>query len=411
MSLEVHVARQAVFDRTNNVVAYELLFRALPDATSTVRNDDLASWQVLSASFLDIGLDSLLKGRRALINVPRSMLLDDRLRSLPPDVIGLEILENVQPDDEILAACRELRKLGYLMLLDDYTGRPEHEAFLDVVDWVKVDLRAISGNDSASLALQLKRRKLRLLAEKVETVEERDAALAAGYDFFQGYFLHRPRVVSGRTLNARHNTKLKLLSLLGADQFTLEKVESAIAPDVGLCYRLIQYSNSARFGAPREISSLRQCLMRLGENETRRWMTFVLLPSLGAGRSTEVVDAALVRARMCELLADQAGLKMAKSLAFMAGMFTLIDALLGAPMAEVVQQLGLGEELAGALLGRNQGPLGALVRIAESYERATPQELAPYCRQLKLQLADVADIYLQALQWTAEVTETGVPSK
>ncbi|MGC4050861.1 MAG: HDOD domain-containing protein [Paludibaculum sp.] len=247
---------------------------------------------------------------------------------------------------------------GYLLLLDDYTGRPEFEPFLDVVDWVKVDLRAVSTGESANLARQLKRRKLRLLAEKVETVEERDAALAAGYDFFQGYFLHRPRVVSGRTLNARHNTKLKLLSLLGADQFTLEKVESAIAPDVGLCYRLIEYSNSARFGAPREISSLRQCLMRLGENETRRWMTFVLLPTLAPGRSTEIVDAALTRARMCELLADAAGLRMAKSLAFMAGMFTLMDALLGAPMTEVVQQLGLGEELAGALLGRIRDPWG-----------------------------------------------------
>ncbi|QOY85297.1 EAL and HDOD domain-containing protein [Paludibaculum fermentans] len=411
MSLEVHVARQAVFDRTNNVVAYELLFRALPDATATTRNDELASWQVLSASFLDIGLDSLLKGRRALINVPRSMLLDDRIRSLPSDVIGLEILENVQPDAEVLAACRELRKLGYLLVLDDYTGLPEFDPLLELVDWVKVDFRAISGADSVRIARRLKERKLRMLAEKVETVEERDSALAAGYDYFQGYFLHRPRVVSGRTLNARHNTKLKLLTLLGADQFTLEKVEAAIAPDVGLCYRLIQYSNSARFGAPREISSLRQCLMRLGENETRRWMTFVLLPTLAAGRSTEIIDAALIRARMCELLAEEAGLKLAKSLAFMAGMFTLMDALLGAPMREVVQQLGLGEELASVLLGRSEGPLGALVRIVESYERASPQELEPHCRQLLLPVGVVADVYLRALQWTAEVTETGVPAK
>ncbi len=192
MSLEVHVARQAVFDRANNVVAYELLFRALPDAISTSRNDELASWQVLSASFLDIGLDSLLKGRRALINVPRSMLLDDRIRSLPADVIGLEILENVQPDPEVLEACRELRKLGYLLVLDDYTGLSESDPLLELVDWVKVDFRAISGADSFKLARQLKQRKLLMLAEKVETVEERDSALSAGYDYFQGYFLHRP---------------------------------------------------------------------------------------------------------------------------------------------------------------------------------------------------------------------------
>lgn len=122
-----------------------------------------------------------------------------------------------------MAACRELRKLGYLLVLDDYTGLPEFDPLLELVDWVKVDFRAISGADSVRIARRLKERKLRMLAEKVETVEERDSALAAGYDYFQGYFLHRPRVVSGRTLNARHNTKLKLLTLLGADQFTLER--------------------------------------------------------------------------------------------------------------------------------------------------------------------------------------------
>lgn len=403
MSQEVHVARQAIYDRANNVVAYELLFRALPDDTSSFRNDDIASWQVLSASFLDIGLDALLKGRRALVNVPRNMLLDERIYSLPPDVIGLEILEDVEPDEEVLDVCRSLRSKGYLVVLDDYVGQPMAEPILDVIDWVKVDLRVLAQDEAAKLARQLKRRKLRVLAEKVETQAERDMAMAAGYDFFQGYYLHRPRVVGGRTLPSSLNAKLKLLRMLSCKDFNLNRVKEVIESDVALCYRLVQYCNSARFGARREITGLRQCLMRLGEEETRRWIAIVLLPTLAKGRSPEITETALARARMSELLTASITPSIHPSEAFMAGMFSLLDAVLQVPMTDVVQQLGLCGEVSDALLHRGETALGSLVQLVESYESVFSDELQPLCRNLGISLDAAGDAYLKALHWTAHV--------
>ncbi|QOY90238.1 EAL and HDOD domain-containing protein [Paludibaculum fermentans] len=410
MFQEVHVARQAIYDRDNRPVAYELLFRALPDATCSLRNDELASWQVLSAGFLDIGLDSLLNGRRALVNVPRNMLLDERIYSLPADVIGLEILEDVVPDGEVLDMCRALRARGYLLVLDDYIGQAFSEPLLDVIDWVKVDLRALENGDSAKLARALKRRNLRLLAEKVETEEERDMALAAGYDYFQGYFLHRPKVVGGRSLTSNLQAKLKLLQLLGSSDFSLNKVRAIIESDVGLCYRLIQYSNSVRFGARHAITGLRQCLMRLGEDETRRWITIALLPTLAPGGSSEVTESALTRARMCELLTKDAGPLIFPAQAFMAGMFTLMDAVLRLPKPEVVEQLGLSKELSDALLHRGESALGTLLQLVEAYESCLPEELQPLCEQLGVTLEAASDAYIQALQWTAEVTGVQEPA-
>ncbi len=408
MSQEVHVARQAIYDRANKVVAYELLFRALPDATCSLRNDELASWQVLSAGFLDIGLDVLLKGRRALVNVPRSMLLDERIQSLPADVIGLEILEDVEPDEEVLEKCRSLRARGYLVVLDDYVGRPVSEPLLDVIDWVKVDFRALTNGDAAKLAGQLKKRPLRLLAEKVETEGEHDLALAAGYDYFQGYFLHRPRVVGGRSISSGLHAKLRLLQLLSSRSFSLRRVAAVIESDVSLCYRLIQYSNSVRFGARREITGLRQCLMRLGEDETRRWIVLALLPTLSAGQSSEIEDAALARARMCELLTRQILPSVPPSEAFMAGMFTLMGALLHMPTEEVVHQAGLSDELSDALLHRGESDLEVLVQLVESYESLHAEELLPLCRRLGIPLEAVSDTYLRALQWTAEIKGAAV---
>ncbi|MGC4049179.1 MAG: HDOD domain-containing protein [Paludibaculum sp.] len=403
MPQEVQVARQAIYDRTNNVVAYELLFRALPNENCSTRNDDLATWQVLSAGFLDIGLDALLKGRRALVNVPRSMLLDERVYTLPADVIGLEILEDVEPDAEVLEMCRTLRAKGYLVVLDDYVGQPMAEPILDVVDWVKVDFRALAAADVPKLTRQLKRRKLRLLAEKVETQAERDLALAAGYDFFQGYFLHRPRVVGGKSLPSSVHAKLKLLQLLSARDFSLNKVKEIIERDVALCYRLIQYSNSARFGARREIIGLRQCLMRLGEDETRRWIAIVLLPTLAKGRSPVITETALARARMSELLCSRIGSDVHPSEAFMAGMFSLMDAVLQMPMPEVVQQMGLCGEISDALLHRGESPLATLVQLVESYESVFSEELQPLCRSLGISLEAAGEAYINALDWTAHI--------
>lgn len=401
---EVHVARQAIYDRANHPVAYELLFRALPGASNSCRNDEVASWQVLSAGFLDIGLDFLTKGRRALVNVPRSMLLDDRIYSLPADVIGLEILEDVEPDSEVVEVCRTLRARGYLVVLDDYVGQASSEPLLDVIDWVKVDFCALKNGDAARLARELKKRRLRLLAEKVETEEQRDIALAAGYDYFQGYFLHRPKVVAGRTVSSGVQAKLKLLQLMSSGDFSLNKIRGIIESDVALCYRLIQYTNSARFGARREITGLGQCLMRLGEDETRRWITMALLPTLAPGGSSEITESALARARMCEVLTQVTDPLIFPSQAFMAGMFTLMDALLRLPMQEVVEQLNLSKELADALLHRGESALGTLLQLVESYEQLPPAELQPLCERLGVSLEDAGDAYLQSLRWTAEVT-------
>lgn len=410
MPVEVQVARQAIYDRTNKAIAYELLFRALADSACSTRNDDLASWQVLSTGFLDIGLDALLKGRRALVNVPRAMLLDDRIRSLPADVIGLEILEDVEPDAEVLEAIRALRASGYLMVLDDYIGLPESEPLLDVVEWVKVDLRAIGVSRAAALAKELAPRGLRLLAEKVETQEERDAAMAAGYDYFQGYFLHRPRLVGGRTLATSLEAELKLLHLLASGDFNLQAVRTVVEGDVALCYRLIRYTNSVRFGGRHEITSIRQCLMRLGEDETRRWIALVLLPTLSAGRSPEIADAALTRARMCELITRQADTQIPPSVAFTAGLFTLMDAVLDMPMPDVVHELGLNGALSDALLHQGESSLGTLLEIVEAYERAPVEEIVPQCTDLQIPLETVGDAYLMAVQWTAEVSGVKVPT-
>jgi c-di-GMP-related signal transduction protein len=400
--MDMLVARQAIFDQSKKVVGYELLFRAAPDASQSSRSDLLASTHVLSGGFFDIGIDRLLDGRKAFVNVPGDLLISEMLRALPPDVIALEILETVVADSAILDACRELKHLGFTLVLDDYTGQIEAEPLLRWVDWVKVDFRSIQGDQAFVLSQKLSRMGKALLAEKVETEEEFEAAAKAGYSYFQGYFLHRPRIVVGHSVPTRSIHLLRLLSLLSApDDLDLRLLEAAISQDVGLTLKLIRYSNSARFGGT--VSSLRQCLVRLGLLEIRRCISILAFPHLSAGECPALIQQAVVRGRMCENLAVEIGRDDLRAQAFLTGMFSLLDAIMRVPMSQIVRELTLSSDVEAALLHEHgsESRLGALLRAVESYEMADLQELSEQASRLLVTMPKLGEAYVEAIQWAA----------
>jgi EAL and modified HD-GYP domain-containing signal transduction protein len=393
--MQTFVARQAVFDRENRVVAYELLFRTAQGTNASVRSDGTATWHVAASAFLDIGMEYVVKGKRALLNTTRDVLLDDRLLALPPSIVGLEILETVEPDQEVLQACTRLKERGYLLALDDYTGDERSAPLLALADWVKVDFRALPRGRLEEVTRDLLGAGKRLLAEKVETEEERNLAAAARYELFQGYFLHRPNIVSGRSIPAGQLVKLQLLTAVSSPECTLEKVEGIVQRDLGLSYKLVRYANSPLFGGRRATTSLRQCLLRLGEREVRRWVAMALLPQIATGAAPELVESALIRARMCESIADWSGQTELQQKAFMTGMFSLLDAILKTPMSQIVEELELDGEIAAALSPEPSATseLASLLAAVKSYETEE--------RAAHLPVEVVGRAYMDALHWIA----------
>src|SRR5580698_9476100 len=143
--MDVLVARQAIFDRDRRVYGYELLFRsnALQDEFDGTEGG-LATKQVLANSLLVIGLENLVGTKKAFINFGRMPLLQGWHVSLPQANTVIELLETVEPDDEVLGACRLLRAQGYQLALDDFVFRPGWECLLDVADVVKVEIQSAS---------------------------------------------------------------------------------------------------------------------------------------------------------------------------------------------------------------------------------------------------------------------------
>jgi c-di-GMP-related signal transduction protein len=405
--MDVLVARQAIFDRDRRVYGYELLFRS-----NAARNEfdgtegGLATQQVLANSLLVIGLDNLVGTKKAFVNFGRGPLLQGWHSSLPRENTVIEVLETVEPDAEVIEACRKLRADGYQIALDDFVFRPGYEALLEVADLLKIEIHSLPRPEQKQLVQSAKARGLQVLAEKVETHEEFDWARQAGYDFFQGYFFARPVIVRGRQIPAAKAHCLRLLQEAQRPELDFERLEVLILEDVSLSYQLLRYVNSPLFALTSNIRSIRQALMFFGETELRKWIVLATLARTAENKPSELIRHSLVRARFCESVARLARKDLEQS-AFLTGLFSLLEALIDRPLEETLSGICLAPEIAAVLNSHapERDPLAGVYQLARAYEVADWQRVEEIAAQLGIPLASLGEVYCAATGWAQQVLE------
>jgi c-di-GMP-related signal transduction protein len=407
--MDALVARQAIFDRDRRVYGYELLFRS-----DAARNEfdgtegNLATRQVLANSLLVIGLDNLVGTKKAFVNFGRGPLVQGWHASLPRGSTVIEVLESVEPDAEVLDACRKLRAQGYQIALDDFVLRPGWEGLLEVADLIKIEVQSIPRPEQKLLVQSSKARGLQVLAEKVETYEEFEWARQAGYDYFQGYFFARPVIVRGRQIPAAKLHCLRLLQEAQRPELDFDRLEVLILEDVSLSYQLLRYVNSPLFALTSNIRSIRQALLFFGETELRKWISLATLSRTAEDKPSELIRHSLVRARFCESVArmSQKGLEQS---AFLTGLFSLLDALIDRPLEETLAAMCLAPEIAAVLSGQaaESAPLAGVYQLARCYEVADWQRVEEIAGQLKVNVASLGEVYCSAAGWASEVLEPG----
>ncbi len=394
------LARQPILTREEQVFGYELLFRDGPDNYFRGMDSDAASRNTLDSSTL-MGLDVLCGNRRAFINCTREVLLKDYITLLPSNQAVAEILESVAPDDQVVAACQRLKEAGYWIALDDFTLNDPREPLTELADIIKVDFRGTSSEQRSEMMQRYGPWRCRMLAEKVETREEFFAARKAGFLYFQGYFFCKPEVVTTREIPANRIHYVRMLQAVSREDLDHQEIETLIKSEASLCYRLLRYMNSASFGFVNEIHSVKHALSLLGEREVRRWVRLVATLAAGSGKSSELVLAALVRGRFCELLSSK--IEHGQSDLFLMGLFSLMDTILETPMSDLLANVPVDQETKALLLtgtGRLR-PLYQLMVAREAGEWQTALELAG---QLHLSESEVAEAYWHAMEWARAVS-------
>lgn len=401
--MDVFVARQPIFDRQDRLAGYELLYRNT--ATSTVADGAAAEAMCTDTvihSFLDIGLDELTDGHRAFVNCTREFLLDGQVDLLPPEKVVIEVLETVGSDDAVVSACRRLSGRGYQLALDDYVDTDAYDALLRTVSIVKLDVLHQEHAALETVVQRLRQFPVQLVAERVETAEMHDMCRSLGFDLFQGYFYQRPELVARKEIPVSHAAMLQLLNMLRDPEATDAAVERGFRSDPSLTYKLLRIVNSAAVGG-RGVDSIGYAIRIVGRHTLYRWLALLMVSSMvtGNGLHDQLVEAALLRARLCELIAESSPHVRHSQALFMTGLFSMLDVLLRMPMRDVLSRVHVSDEIREAVM-EGAGPYAAPLRLADAYQRGDWDQVDALAGSLGVLPMQMPWLYTKALTWVNE---------
>lgn len=403
---DVFVAHQPILDVNQNIVAYELLFRSGDHGSCSVSDEMEASATVIINTFSHFGVEKVLGQRRGFININTSLLMSDMIELLPRDQVVLELLETVTPSTEVIQRCQQLKTMGFKLALDDFVYDPGFDPLCAMVDFIKLDLMAIDPAQLGSIVNRMKCWPVQLLAEKVESVEQFSLCRDLGFSLFQGYYFARPTTFCGKKSDPSKLVLLRLLSQILGDSENNE-IEQTFKQQPSLSFNLLRLVNSVAMGLRSPVSSLRQALVVLGRSQLQRWIQLLIYTvNDSSNPSSPLLQLAANRGRLIELLArtQRPGNSDYHDRAFMVGLLSLLDILLGMPMPEILDQISINAEVKVALLG-NGGSLGQLLTLAERIERGNFDAAESIMAEADISLAVLTVAQLDAFHWVDSLSQ------
>lgn len=367
---EIFLGRQPILDLRQHLFAYELLFRNGRFDFADVGDNVHATATVIVNTFNGLGVDAALGDRVGFINVDEAFLFSDTLELLPPRAVVLEILETVPATAAVVERCKALKAIGYTLALDDVTQiRPDYRELIELADIIKVDVSPLSRDELADLASRLQPLGKQLLAEKVESQEDVEFCARHGFTLFQGYFFAKPSVIAGKRVDYARLTLVRLLGMTIGEAET-NVIENELKHEPALVVKLLRMINSVGSGTTTRITSLRHAITLLGRRHLQRWLQLLIFASGGkSGQGSPLLTMAAARGRMMELLAADLA-PQNRDLAdeaFMVGVISLMPAVFGVLIDEIIAPLNLPEAVRRGLCGR-EGVLGKLLDLCESSE-------------------------------------------
>jgi len=368
--MEVFLARQPVFTTEKKLFGYELLFRhGLENYYPKGMDGDVSTSNLLSNIFFPFDFNEILGGKPGLINFTKNLILQKIPLLLPKEHFIIEVLEDIEPDEDVLLSLSILSRKGYTIALDDFVY---HKKFLQMIELskiIKFDIRATPLKALYETLQDIRaEHKIRVLAEKVETYAEFEQAKEMGFDLFQGYFFSKPEILSTKGISSGQITKLGLVNEVRQTELNLQKIEALIREDVSISFKLLKFINSAYFARSNAIDTIKDAIAYLGTEELKRFINIVVISDLSADKPDELIRASIIRARMCESCGTILNTRFSKDELFTLGLFSFMDAILDCKMESILSHIAFSEKMKLALLGQNK-EFKIILNIVEVFEK------------------------------------------
>lgn len=401
--MDIFVARQPIFNRKKEVFAYELLYRENSESNkANVVDDNMATTKVLENSYFSIGFDELVNNKRAFINFNSELIKRGVPELFDQKILVVEMLEDIVPDEDLIKKCLKLKKEGYLLALDDFVCGYKYKSLINLADIIKVDFMLNSPPKRALIAKKYKAQGKLLLAEKVETHEEFENALKWGYDYYQGYFFSKPKIMKGKKIEGIGINYIRIMAEINKPNPNYDRIAEIYESDIALSYKLLKMVN--RFVVMgSEIKSIKHGLVMLGLREIERWTNLLLIQGLNKEKPNELFKIAIFRSKLAEIIAKNTKYKDRKTEISMMGMFSLIDTLLDRPMESILSDLPLAKDIKAAMLGE-ENEMQSLYKLIINYEKGSWNEVSIMADKIGININNLPNYYMDAIEWSNKIT-------
>lgn len=403
--MERFIARQPIFDWQQNIFAYQLLFRNSLDNYFDGSDLDDASSNVIASSFLLFSIEEMTDNTLACLKATHNTIKSGYVSALPPSSVIVDILQPLVPDPELIEACRNLKAAGYTLALDDFIYDDNIAPFLEIIDIVKIDALNTSLEDCQDYAELLIPRGIKLQALKVESYDSFHQLQDIGFEYFQGYFFSKPTVLSRKDIPANKLKYIQILKQVNVTEIDYHELADTIQGEMSVAYKFLKLINSAAFGLPNPVHSIKQALALLGTKEIKKWASLISLTGMASDKPNELVINSLARGKSCELLAPHVGMVSRAPDLFLMGLFSMLDGIIDRPLKDVLIDIPFEKDLKDALLGKPGHPRKVLDLVL-AQEMGLWRVLSYISDSLRLQENTLQEIYIEAIQW-AEQTFKG----
>ncbi len=404
---DFYLARQPILNRDQKLSAYELLFRSAAVGPAGVTDDRAATASVIEHAS-ELGLVNVIGASEGFVNIDERVLMSDFVRFLPREKVFLEILETVVVTDAVVARVEQLASEGYRFALDDVVADSAGlQRLLPFIEVIKIDIMGMKQDRLSALFQRFKGSHKKMLAEKVESLEDFKFCYDLGFDFFQGYYFAKPVIMTGKKISSSQLTIVRLINMLATDAETTE-IEAIVKQEASLGINLMRLVNTPAFMTAQKISSLKQALTMLGQRQLQRWLQILMYAGAGKadGLMSPLLNLATTRGKLLELMAQKCipRNQVASDTAFTVGIMSLLDTLFGTSMEQILEQIAVADEVKQALLQRS-GIHGEMLQLAmhvENLALAGPL-LGASLNRLQLSMDELRIMQMQAFGWSDEI--------
>jgi len=403
---EVFIGRQPILDRNVETFGYELLFRDKEENFAIIKDSIETTARVVVNLITYMDFRELISNKKGFINVSPEFIEGELIDVLPENKIVLEISDVERLNKFVIDSIEKVKEKGYQVALDDTNFNEILTPLLEVVDYVKVNIKKYSDHELKEITDFLKRYSVKLIAVRVETEKDFLFTKELGFDYFQGFFFEKPTIKREKKLPSYKLALLKLLKMAILEQ-SINEMAEVIKGYPDLSYKLLRYVNSPFFYLRNKISSVQQTLSILGYRNIQIWTVLQLFASEGGDiKFNPALEKAVIRGKMMEILASKitSDIDVIEK-AYLAGMLSLIHVVLSKPLNEILNELYIDEDIKNAIIHR-KGMLGHIIASMEELDRDKIDEARKHLSKVNLGLEELLSAELEAITFYENFMES-----